>query len=820
MFGFIKKLFGHKPERPPTSQESQAQGPQQAQPSAAKAPQAILAPREDRVFPRKLPAREFDAFVNMMRDIVSGKIPSDKERSERAKELLRGLPTVKKFLYATYKMECEIYNAPAYVERIDPALSFISGVACPFRILDLGIISIHAPVLDYDRPNFWVNWSLDPHDYNSKFPHILFTFGRKEGEQFPDLRNCSCNNLFISEPKPEPPFYETIMETHKLNTNLLNVQIYRETEELERQERNSLVDLTKDIATQTPQQDQAAVMGQSQTQAQPKAQAKAEAAAGAGAEVNGTAPPSQGQGQSPSAQAAQAKAAPVFKNQNALAQPSPSQASQPSQATQAPQDHQDHSQQNQGLRGSMSGSFGGGMGCDFGNGFGEGRQESFGTEHGDSQLKPATKTTTGETKETEETFDPKNLDGADNQADKANQAAPDAPNQSPMPAPKPGLSPQQYALLVEKRELLRQAAARLEAVFDIKPKRNTPEAQEQSQPQKDLGAAPETAHLKKLLDVPERDFGPAIPYDLTGFGDDVNRSEVSGKYMSEMFGSNSLVRQPKKPPLESNLNLHAGISQTVASTGIETDSPASPAFTGLGAGKAPNLSQDNTASAPSSTGDHITCDHITGERKDFAFDAGPDAQVSPITRPAIKSLDVEDISEMARIDDDNASTALLPLIQIQELRLLVEKIFNITDRYSTLQAAGCTGYLLTSKLNAYLDPVARQNKRKWVECGSPKLAKESLAFEACHLAGILTMGADLGYLDTTEVLMIFQDIKDLLLENFSSWEEYGDAIVQQLNRCNKDPNAFKEVLFAIEQLKTNYYSPWNEMINPWPVFGL
>lgn len=640
MFGFLKRLFGIKPAQPPAHIE------QEFTPSEALKP---LDRPADRVFPRKLTSGQFDSLVQMMRDIVTGKIPVDSARRYKAAELLKSLPSIKKFLYASYKMECELYNAPAYLERLDPTISFITGVACPFRILDLGLVCLQHPAFDSNHPNFWVNWSLDSLDYNSRFPHILFRFGHCKDSELPNLHNCSCNTLFISTPKPEPPFHESIADTIATNTQLLQTQAYAEVaslphtpnpqEQKKAHERHVINDTVQEIVAQHKQ--------------------------------GSVAPNSLEQ------------VAPTLKESQDSTKGRQAQSAQSTRASE------------------------------------QAANKNVANEHVSNE---------------------------------------DAANESSLDNPLP----------------LSEDSAPLDSASDFKSTQDT--------------------ETKENPQTKTSEFGPAFPDILSGYTADQSGHGQFGSYNFSML-SGKTVPIAKSPLSLDKLSLHAGISQQVE-------------------GQVTSFSQPKLDKVKEAQGIR------SKQEADFALEVDEQAKVNKTTHNANAPLEIEEISELGRVEADNDATQFLPLIQIQELRSLVENIFNITDRYSTLQAAGNSGYLLTSKLNAYLDPITRQRKLQWVECGSPKLTKESLAFEACHVAGILTMGSDLGYLDASEVKMIFSDIQEQLLENFSSWEEYGDAILQQLNKCNKNPSSFQEIIRAIEQLKACHYSPWSEFVNPWPIFGL
>lgn len=458
----------------------------------------------------RLSPHEFENFLQLMQDIASGKIPSTDEQKQQALQILNDMPVIQEFIRSAHQMDCEIYNAPSYVSNIDPKLAFMTGLAGPIRLLNLGVVFIQNPSVDQNRPNFWINWSQGPINFDSRFPHILFTFGRSETD--PAVSSHACSNVSINAQPPELPF----------------------------------------IAT-------------------PKSNAKPE------------------EKKSP--------------------------------------------------------------------------QES---ELNLSRVTP-----------NKESFSPQK-------------------------------SEQKISTVV-------------------------------SEHQHDADFIAENKHDANSNAENEHDINATL-----------SNAENKHKDLSSHPNQDS--------------SLESGLSTQVSQ--------------------------------------NLDIVKLSENSREAAFEVNhPDSYQIPL--------------------EDQLASPWLPELKLQQIRDVMQGSFNMQDRYTTLQAAARFGYFLTSKFDAYLDPDLQMLKHAWINSGKPARTPNALAWDACHTAHILTTGSDIGYIERSEVLLLFSDIKEQVLRTFNSWEEFACALERQIESVVFTDDEFKQALHStIQQMTLCKYSPWNEMINPWPVFGL
>lgn len=446
----------------------------------------------------RISPHEFESFLQLMQDIASGKIPSTDEQKQQALQILNDMPVIQEFIRSAHQMDCEIYNAPSYVSNIDPKLAFMTGLAGPIRLLNLGVVFIQNPSVDQNRPNFWINWSQGPINFDSRFPHILFTFGRSEID--PAVSSHACSNVSINAQPPELPF----------------------------------------IAT------------------------------------------------------SKSNAKPEEKN--------PSQKSE----------------------------------------------------------------------------------------------------------------------------------------------------------QKISTVVSEYQH--------DADFIAENKHDANSNADSVN--------------SNAENEHDINATLSNAENKHKDLSSH------------------------PNQDSSLESELSTQVSQNLDIVKLSENSREAAFEVNhSDSYQIPL--------------------EDQLASPWLPELKLQQIRDVMQGSFNMQDRYTTLQAAARFGYFLTSKFDAYLDPDLQMLKHAWINSGKPARTPNALAWDACHTAHILTTGSDIGYIERSEVLLLFSDIKEQVLRTFNSWEEFACALERQIESVVFTDDEFKQALHStIQQMTLCKYSPWNEMINPWPVFGL
>lgn len=449
--------------------------------------------------PLRLSPHEFESFLQIMQDIASGKLSSSDEQKQQAQQILNDMPLIQEFIRSAHQMDYEIYNAPSYVSNIDPKLAFMTGIAGPIRLLNLGVVFIQNSSVDQNRPNFWINWSQGPINFDSRFPHILFTFGKSESDSA--VSSHACSNISINAEPPQLPFLASPISNQKPNKSFL---------------------------------------------------------------------------------------------------------------------------------------------------------------HQDSNLST------------------------------------------------------------------------------------------------------------------------------------VNSHHCSLPNCHSLISDNNNYPKAKINESESDISEHNNIVSTTIDSCDDIKLPASSKL------EAKNSSYSLDLTSTSSSFEIKS----NQNNSDAAFEVNhPDSYQIPL--------------------EDQLASPWLPELKLQQVRDVMLSSFKMQDRYTTLQAAARFGYFLTSKFDAYLEPELQMLKHAWIDSGKPDRTPNALAWDACYTAHILTTGADIGYLEQSEALVLFSDIKDKVLHTFNSWEEFSCALESQIERTTFADDEFKYSLQStIQQMRLCKYSPWNEIINPWPLFGL
>lgn len=581
----------------------------------------------------ELTPEQFQQFITLMQDVASGKVPTDPERMQHAQQILDDLPMIKELVMSIFKMECEIFNAPAYVSCINPQLSFLTGLAAPFRVLNLGVVYLANRKIDHNHPHFWLNWSQGPVDFESRFPHILFHFGPVDFKKILESAQ-SANNISCTKPRPILPFIAT-EESNRISTLS-----------------NSALESEKETSPESELQ------AQGQTQ---------------------DATPNQDTAHSDA------------------------DITQELEAYEIQSTHKTETEPN--------------------------AESELKTE---SSSEPETKADAGSKPESKAEAGSESEQKLEADAESELEPEPKAEFDSQNPAATLNETPKTQDATSSQTEGLAQTHATHQPETKIK----TEQEPQTSQP---LQADSKTNSKVELTDS-------RLAADLT-----------TASYQDD----------------GQDLAQSQGLTQTQEPTATVE----------------PKMPEPHAPQA-------------LPESHEMAFEVNTALQ-----------------SEYESGSD--TVTPCLPDYKLQQLQDIMLDSLNMHDRLSTLQAAAKCAYFITSKLDAYLDDASHMLKRAWVNSGSPERSKPALAYDACNVANILITGADLGYLETREVLQLCEEIKERLLQNFSSWEEYVAALQEQIERTVfTNQEFFTALKLSIKQLQSCEYSPWNEFINPWPIFEI